>query len=336
MKFQRITKRSKTAIIAYRIYENWSTKRRFKSGNTESSLGSTHRGRTVSESLSYINTQVDDYVAYWGIPPSAVAGKRVLEIGFGDNVGVALRFIALGASHVTCLDKFYATRDTQQEHSIYSALREMLDDESRARFDEAIELKDTVSINPQKIRCIYGVDLEDSRELADGPPFDLVISRAALQDIYQPESAFAAMNRLLIPGGYMIHKIDLSDQGMFVHHGMNPLTFLTIQEPVYRLMANGSGRPNRKLIGDYFSILKALKLDARLLITDVIGRKGKGDLRPHQETLDIKADHSRCALDFVKEIRPRLIDRFKRLSDVELMISGIFMIARKPTESAEN
>ena len=329
-KLQQIAKKSRSAIIAYRIYENWSTKQRFKSGNTESNLGSTHRGRTLSESLAYINAQFDDYLTYWGLPSSALKGKRVLEVGFGDNIGVALKFIAAGASHVSCLDKFYAKRDTEQERQIYSALRETLDDVSKTHFDEAIDPTNGAPSDPQKIRCIYGVDVEESDELANGPPFDLVVSRGAIQDIYEPENAFKGMDRLLAPGGYMLHKIDLSDQGMFRDNGLNPLTFLTIPESIYRLMARGSGRPNRKLMSDYRAILTELGYESKLLITDVIGRKGKGDLQPHKESLDGNADYVATALALVHEIRPRLIPKFRRASDEELMISGIFMIASKP------
>jgi SAM-dependent methyltransferase len=327
---RQIAGKSKNAIIAYRIYENWSTRRRFQSGNTESNLGSTHKGRSLSDSLTYIDTQFNDYLAYWGLPSSALQGKRILEVGFGDNIGVALKFIAAGASHVSCLDKFYAKRDNEQERQIYGALRETLDEASKMRFHEAIDPKTEARANPEKIRCIYGVDVEESKELADGPPFDLVISRGAIQDIYEPEKAFEGMDRLLVPGGSMLHKIDLSDQGMFRDHGLNPLTFLTIPESVYRLMAKGSGRPNRKLRSDYRAILNELGYEGNLLITDVIGRKGKGDLQPHKETLDGQADYVAAAQALVDEIRPRLIRKFSKLSDEELMISGVFMIANKP------
>lgn len=329
-RLRQIGGKSKSAIIAYRIYENWSTKRRFQSGNTESNLGSTHKGRTLPQSLAYITTQFNDYLTYWGLPSSAVQGKRILEVGFGDNIGVALKFIAAGASHVSCLDKFYAKRDNEQERQIYAALRETLDEGSKMRLDEAVDPKTEARANPEKIQCIYGVDVEESKELANGPPFDLVISRGAIQDIYEPEKAFEGMDRLLVPGGRMLHKIDLSDQGMFRNHGLNPLTFLTITESVYRLMAKGSGRPNRKLISDYRAILTELGYEGKLLITDVIGRRGMGDLHPHKETLDSKADHVTKAQALVDEIRPRLIPKFSKLSDEELMVSGVFMIARKP------
>ncbi|HKY29581.1 MAG TPA: hypothetical protein VJM12_16705 [Pyrinomonadaceae bacterium] len=327
---RQIAKKSKSAIIAYTIYENWSTTRRFNSGNTESILGSTHKGRTLAQSLDYIVAQFNDYLTYSGLQSSGFRGKRILEVGFGDNIGVALKFIAEGASHVSCLDKFYAKRDNEQERHIYSALRETLDESAKSRFDDAIDLTNGVIRNEERIQCIYGVDVEESEVLASGPPFDFVISRGALQDIYEPEKAFEGMDRLLVPGGFMLHKIDLSDKGMFRDHGLNPLTYLTIPEPVYRLMAQGSGRANRKLMSDYRAILTALGYEGRLLITDVIGRKGKGDLHPHEETLDRGSDYVATAQMLVNEIRPRLIPKFRTLPDEELIISGVFLIARKP------
>ena len=327
--------RSKTAIIAYKIYENWVTKRRFKEGQIYSSAGSTHRGRSLSESLEYIKTQFDDYQTYLELAGSSMEGKRVLEIGFGDNIGVALKLITQGAKHVSCLDKFYAKRNPEQEREIYVALRDTLEENSKARFDNAITLTDGIRINPDRIKCIYGVDVEMSEELAKGEPFDLVISRGAIQDIYNPDPAFAAMDKLLVPGGYMMHKIDLSDQGMFQFHGMNPLTFLTIPEPIYRLMAIDSGRPNRKLITYYREKVRALGYEGTGLITEVIGRSGKGDLKPHAERLDMNAEYVANAARLVKEIRPSLTSEFNTMSDEELMVSGVFLIVRKSSLGAQ-
>ena len=55
-----------------------------------------------------------------------------MEIGHGDNLGVALRFLAAGAAEVICLDKFYSKRDPERQREIYLALRAQLDDECAA------------------------------------------------------------------------------------------------------------------------------------------------------------------------------------------------------------
>ena len=326
-----MAKKSKTAIIAYKLYDTWKVKRRFKQGDPETPDGSTHLKFNLDESLAYVNTQYDDYMKYGELSPASLRGKRVFELGFGDNVGVALKFLAVcEMRQAVCLDKFYATRDQNHQRRIYEALRDTLNEEERKRFDEAIDLASPdLEMNPEKLKCIYGVDVENASELADAEPFDLIISRAAVQDIYEPDIAFAAMDRLLVPGGLMMHKIDLSDQGMFRDNGLHPMTFLTVSEGVYRRMAVDSGRPNRKLMGYYRDKMKELGYETKILITEVFGRRGMGDL-DHVEQLEAGAPHTESARALVAEIRPRLAPPFKNLPDEELMVSGIFLIAKKP------
>lgn len=332
---KRLAKKSKSVIIANKIYSNWRMKKQFSAGNPESLHGSTHSTiiKDPSGSIAYINTQFDDYLTYSGLTASALGGKRIFELGFGDNIGVALKFIAAGASQVVCLDKFYSKRDPEHQRVIYRALRETLaGDEQRRRFDEAIDLDAGAEINPDKIVCIYGTDVENAAELADAEPFDLVVSRGAIQDIYAPDAAFEAMDRMLAPGGYMLHKVDLSDQGMFRENGMNPLTYLTISEPVYRLMAIDSGRPNRKLRGYYRQVMERLGYDTKILVTDIIGvgLPGTGNLHPHKEQIEQGTDYPPSTLELVRRVRPRLAPQFKDLPDEELIIDGIFIVARKP------
>jgi len=324
-------KRSKNALIVFSIYQNWLTNRRSKSGNSSSALGSTHSQKSLAESLAYINRQFDDYLFHLAIGASDLHGKRVLEIGFGDNIGVALKFIAAGASFVACIDKFYAGRDRGKEREIYSALRDNLDEPSKARFDEAISLTDELPINSARIECLYGLSVEEADELTRQKPFDLAVSRAVLQQIYEPDQTLAAMDRLLAPGGFMLHKVDLSDQGVFRDHGMHPLTFLTIPEWVYRAMAEGSGRSNRKLVSYYTRKLKQMGYDVKVIVTDVIGRKGKGDLYPPVEPAQLTSAHLADALPLVQGIRKRLAPEFRELPDQELAIDGVFLVAKKPS-----
>jgi hypothetical protein len=71
-----------------------------------STSGSTHEGFSLDESLAYIDGVFGDYLTYGGLGAADLAGARVLELGPGDNFGVALRFIAAGAKRVVALDKF--------------------------------------------------------------------------------------------------------------------------------------------------------------------------------------------------------------------------------------
>jgi hypothetical protein len=63
-----------------------------------------------------------------------------------------------------------------------------------------------------------------------------------------------------------------------------------------------------------------------VLVTDIIGRSGKGDLAPVEfESLD----HLDEATALLGGIRQQLAPEFRQLSDRELIIDGIFVVARK-------
>lgn len=324
-----LVKRSKTAFIAFKIYDNWRIKRAASRGVVETQHGSTHSHISLEDSLRYINTQFEDYLRYGELNLEQLIGLRVFELGFGDNVGVALKFLAAGAERVVCLDKFYSRRDVQHQRKIYLALRETLTIEEQRRFDQAINLTSGIELNPDKLKCIYGTNVDETNDLPESVPFDLAISRAVIEEVYDPGPTFEAIDQLLAPGGLMLHKIDLSDYGMLSKNGTNPLTFLTISEPVYRLMANGAGLPNRKLRGYYQRQMAELGYKAKFLVTSVVGRGGKGDLHPHKEAITKDIEYTDANLEFVKKIRPKLAVEFRDLPDEELLIDGIFVVARK-------
>jgi ubiquinone/menaquinone biosynthesis C-methylase UbiE len=322
-------RKSKHLIIAFKIYQNWQMRRRFASGNIETTHGSSHSSKGLDDSLDYIDEQFSDYLNYGQLTTEQLRGKRILELGFGDNVGVALRFLAAGASSVVCLDKFYSKRDVIGERKIYAGLRGRLSYEEKKRFGEAIEIAGGVRFNEKKLSCINGLDLEAAAEKLPKQEqvFDIIISRAVIEEIYEPDRVFAVADRLLAPGGLMLHKIDLSDYGIFAGGGMHPLTFLTISDSVYRMMASDSGIPNRKLIGYYRRKMGELGYHAKFFITGLVGH---GPIVPHKEPGELNGSYLQSVLPVINEIRAKLSREYRDLPDDELMVSGVFLAARKP------
>ncbi len=329
---KRWARKSKHLIIAYKIFQNWQMRRRFASGDSETEHGSTHSRKTLDESLRYIEEQVQDYLTYGKLGSDQLRGKKILELGFGDNVGVALRFLSAGAAKVICIDKFSSKRDEARERDIYSALREKLSRDERERFDEAVDLADGISFDASRISYIRGRDLEPASKALQIPEgfFDIIISRAVIEEIYDPAAVLAEADKLLAPGGLMLHKIDLSDYGIFTDGGMHPLTFLTIPESVYRAMASDSGIPNRKLIGYYREQMRELNYDAGFFVTSIVGH---GPVVPHKEIMGLDNGYFRSALPVINEIRPKLCRAYQQLPDEELMIQGVFIAARKPART---
>src|SRR5690348_11949963 len=121
-------------------------------GRVDSRNGSSHRKLSLAESVAYIDRIFQHYVKRSGLDPSTLPGKKVLEIGPGDNLGVALRFLAAGAESVVAIDRFFSHRDRAKERQIYLALRETLPPREQALFDDAIDLRQGIRLNEEKLR----------------------------------------------------------------------------------------------------------------------------------------------------------------------------------------
>jgi len=322
-----LARRSKTAIILYKIFDNWRFQTRSNAGAIETTHGSTHSKQSIADSLAYIDKQFHDYLTYASLTVHDIINKNILELGPGDNLGVALRFLVAGANSVLCLDRFYSKRDSEQEKAIYTAMRECLKADEKQLFDQAVSLDDKLELNPKKLRSLYGDTLEAfaDKPRAEHQYFDLIISCAVLEEIYDPTVTFAAMDRLLVPEGLLIHKIDLSDYGMFRNQGMHPLTFLTIPEGIYRRMASDSGLPNRKRLRYYIEKMKELGYQSKVFVTSVIPT---GRLEPAVEygLSDVTDD---LGTRLVAQVRGKLPAEFRAMNDDELLIDGLILVARK-------
>jgi SAM-dependent methyltransferase len=329
---KKTARRSKNLIILHRIFDNWRRRRAFKDGQTTTAYGSTHEFWSLDKSVGYINQVYDEYLEYSGLTPEAFRGRQILEVGPGDNFGVALKFLANGAAKVVCLDKFYSERDEGQQTRIYRELRKQLSPEQFRIFDESLKLDSKLELNPARLEYIYGHGIEEADQILEPELFDFIVSRAVLHNVYDIDLGFESMDHLLAPGGYMCHKIDFSDENMFSSRGMHPLTFLTIPERVYRLMASDSGKPNRKLIGDYREQTRKRGYEAKLFISSILGR---GPLIPHQEKIERGVDYREATISLIDEIRPKLAVPFRNLPEVELAAAGIFLIAKKPQKELQ-
>lgn len=330
---KKIAGQSKTLIIAHRIFDNWRRRRAFKAGNTVTAYGSTHESWSLERSVNYINLVYREYIDYAGVGPEALRGARILEVGPGDNFGVALKFLAAGAAKVVCLDKFYSERNVEQQTRIYQELRKQLSPDEARVFDECIKLDGEIELNEERLQYIYGHGVEEADQILEPGSFDFIVSRAVIHNVYDIDRGFEAMDRLLAPGGYTLHKIDLSDENMFSSRGMHPLTFLTIPERIYYLMASDSGKPNRKLIGDYREQMHKRGYDAKILVTTVLGA---GPLVPHKEKIEQGVDYSEKTLSLINDIRPKLAAPFRDRSDAELAATGIFLVGKKPQKGTKD
>lgn len=328
-------KRSKWLLVGYIIANSARLRMRSSLGRIDSLIGAVSRNRPLEETVRYIHQVYDDYLEYGGLCDEAIRDKRIVEIGPGDNVAVALKFLAAGAAQVVCLDRFKTIRDPDHERRIYLAVRDRLSEPELRRFDDAVDLRDGIRFNESRLRCVYGVSAEQADRVLGPASADVVISRAVIEEVYRVDELFQSMHRLLAPGGRMAHKIDLRDYGMFSANGYHPLEFLTIPDVIYDLMSKNAARPNRRRMDYYRRKMSEFGYEAGIYITCVVRPESSAvykELVPHKANLESGVDYDDRTIDAIGSVRPRLARRFRDLSDENLMAGSIFLAARKPDE----
>ncbi len=310
----------------YMASSTWA-RARWRFGHTEFDSGSTHRGLRLDQSLAYVQRVFDDYSNVGGLTLDVLRGSRVLEVGPGDNLGVALCFIAAGSAKVVCVDRCHSRRDPAEEQLIYAALRQKLGGAATGALDSVMDEQGHLMQGSGALHYVAGVDIANAATVANGGSFDCIVSRAVLEEIWELDRAFVAMDHLLKPGGWMVHRVDLRDYGMFSKRGFHPLEFLTIPDHLYRWIAKGVGRPNRRRIDYYRSMTAKLGYRTKIYVTRIAGHDE--ELVPRRERLVYGQDYDASTLALIQSIRPRLARPFRRLADSDLMIAGIFLVAQK-------
>ena len=147
-----------------------------------------------------------------GWPPAGLAGKRILEVGPGDNLGVALLLAAAGARRVVCLDRFDVLRDERRNREVYRGLAGAT---TREFGDAERHLDASGALASPVIESRSGVAIEQAVALFPPGSFDVILSRAALEHVYDLDAAWRSMDELLAPGGVMLHKVDFRNHGLY-------------------------------------------------------------------------------------------------------------------------
>jgi SAM-dependent methyltransferase len=319
-----IAKKSKWFIIATNMYQDVLRRTHLKADQ----IGGEPQAGFDPKQLDLIDNTFNRYLKYSGLTRETLKDKTVLEIGPGEYIGVALRFLAAGAREVVCLDKFVHFQSSPAHLRLYRELRKTLTDEDRERFDRVVNLENGIQLDTNRLKWIYGKGVEETDSLFPPAYFDVIVSAAVLEEIYNTDMAFQKMDRLLSPGGYTIHKIDVRDYGMFSKHGFHPLEFLTVPDSVYRYMSEATGQPNRQLANYYRDKMKELGYESNIYIALVAGQKEMPEYKTVvQEGVDYPADRMKS----YQAMRPQLLDRYQAVSDQDLITEALLLVGKKPT-----
>src|SRR5262245_2148577 len=191
--------------------------------------GATHSRMTLEQGVDYVTRVVRDYLVIAGWSAHQLRGKRILEVGPGDNLGVALLMASAGAASVVCLDRFRSVRDEARNRAVYTRLAAV----AQPDFGDVDRLLDSEgSIRTSCIEHRTDLPIERSAQVLPAASFDVILSRAVLEHVYDLGSAWRSMDTLLAAGGIMLHKVDFQSHG--IYGSLHPLRFLGVSESLWR------------------------------------------------------------------------------------------------------
>ena len=173
-------------------------------------------------------------------------GKRVLEYGPGDILGVGLLMYAHGAELVHCYDRFPLHQASAKNLEVYELLLASLDPPACERASAAFCTPGDPASGFVQTAIGYFVAPDGlSRALGQ---YDFVLSRAVLEHVRNLPGTIGDIAGALKPGGVSVHEVDLRSHGLDRYQ---PFDFLTWPEPLYSLMFSHKGFPNRWRLNTY-------------------------------------------------------------------------------------
>ena len=237
---------------------------------------------------------------------SSLSGRHVLELGPGDDLGIAMLFQD-GGAETTVSDRFLVRRDPARLTILARSLG--LSGDSRPT-------------------VVEGVGAERAAEHFGSRVFDLVYSIAVLEHVGSLDAALGSVMALLRPGGVMVHYIGGGDHGMFSGH--DPLTYLRIPRTIYRAMTTHSGGPNRVYPIDVRRVMERSGWRYSLSLTQVMTQPFLSE----SQALPVDVAQYPDLAEQVERMRACLREPFRSLPAGELLVEGTLLVAQRPGASS--
>ena len=273
--------------------------------------------RAAEYDLAVIAAWLKFLEAWLGARPE-LAGRSILELGPGADLGVGLALLALGAERYSALDvnplvtsvpeEFYrmvldraAARWPGSEAASSAEAREALLAEVRRALSGAADpLAPAKAEAPATAEAPPGGTAPGTRpgpggEVASGsaPPgtgrlrylcrrdsIDLVVSHAALEHFDAPEETFRQLREIVRPGGLLVAQVDLQTHTRWIRD-RDPLNIYRLSDRFYQGW-RFRGAPNRIRPAEYERMLReAGWSDARALPDLVLPAEYARRTTPH-------------------------------------------------------
>lgn len=194
----------------------------------------------VGRAVDYAQFVVQRWVEQ-GLDP---AGRHIVELGPGNDLGTGLLLLARGAASYTAVDRFDLLSQTDP------------------RFNAELAAICGVDLDDALNRISYHVTTFPEMPALTGP-FDTVLSSAALEHFDDVPATMARLSELTVPGTFHCHLIDPKAHMRWLRD-RDPWNLLRYSDRTYRSLLRYPGSPNRLLASDFVTIAQAQGIETEL------------------------------------------------------------------------
>jgi len=256
--------------------------------------------RPMEENIEHIMTiflQMQKHI-------EAVQGKVGIEIGPGDNVGVAYCFLKLGCKKIYAIEQFPSIIVNKRLLNTFEHIDERFKSAGMPSYCLASDIiQEEVghySFQPDRLIVTQTIFEDASIE-----PVDFIYSNDVLEHIANPRKVFQKAYQILKTDGIFVNSIDLAGHNVF-SNPLRPLDFLTCPDWLWELMFSHIVTTNRLRLSDFVQAAKAagfqIKRENVLLQTNA---------------------------EYLNTIRPHFLPRYRQLPDADLTTVQCLLAAQK-------
>jgi SAM-dependent methyltransferase len=189
--------------------------------------------------------------------PSAevrLRGARILELGPGADLGVALYLLSKGAAQYCAIDAFplALAAPPQIHHAILDRIEQIGSKRPRAELERALVGVGSSQDAEARIRYVVRSDFKIAEAFAPNT-FDIVFSQAAFEHFDDVESTIAQMSEVAKPGATLIAGIDMQTHSRWLRE-KDPLNIYR-HGPIAYGIFRFRGMPNRVQTSEYQALL---------------------------------------------------------------------------------
>lgn len=195
---------------------------------------------------------VNRYVGFLSQEQISLAGKTILEFGYGGFFGTALEFFEHGINHIYLVDKF-ARPD-------YNKNLLLIKPEGAKKYLMATGKK--IVPNSEYITVITDDINNNSAKQNIGEP-DIIVSNSVLQHVDEPEQTLKTLADLTKKDGCHLHIVYLRD-----YFTSRPFEMLCYSQKTWKRFLNPPNNINRLRLKDYREYFERLFHEVKIRIIE--------------------------------------------------------------------